>query len=145
MFVVLGVTSIVDIILGRLARDLALLDRCRLVFGPPCRCRQLQHRCGLPGTQARHQHDLSIRKFQRIVMDARLVGVDLPEARQPLTDLPRTEKPKRRLTLDVVVEGNLGAWHQANRYARLSNRNKATRDRVGKGGCHQPILDLSRP
>src|SRR5436190_11469643 len=51
-----------------------------------CSGRQLQHGCTLALAKAREQHQLPVRKFQRIVMGHGVVHVDLPEARKPLPD-----------------------------------------------------------
>jgi hypothetical protein len=47
---------------------------------------QLQHRGTLAHTQAREQHHMPVREFQRVVMGHGVVHVDLPEAREPLSD-----------------------------------------------------------
>ena len=41
--------------------------------------RKLEHRCFLTFKQVGQQHDLALRKFQRIVMRSRVVLVDLPK------------------------------------------------------------------
>jgi hypothetical protein len=57
---------------------------------------------------------LPIRELKRIVMDHRVVHVDLPEARQPLFNFFVREKAdaERWLAFDILVERNLGARQQ---------------------------------
>jgi len=90
--------------------------------------RQLQHRRALAFAQAREQHDLPVREFQRIVMDHSVLHVDLPEAREPLSDFLVGEdaNAKHRLALDILVERNL----------RPGNRQTAT--------CGSPIAAKPR-
>jgi len=62
--------------------------RLRFLRGPRTRPgRQLQHGCALALAQARDQHYLSVRKFQRVMMRHGVVHINLPETRQPLPDL----------------------------------------------------------
>ena len=59
-----------------------------------CGDRQLQHSGTLTLAQARDQHHLPVREFQRIVMSHGVVHVDLPEAGEPhvaVCLLPGTE------------------------------------------------------
>src|SRR6516164_6083022 len=112
-----------------------------------CADRQLQHHRALAFAQAREQHDLPVREFQRIVMDHSVLHVDLPEAREPLSDFLVGEDPdaKHRLALDILVERNLRARQQTDCNMRLPNRGKAARDRIAELGRHQLVLDLGRP
>src|SRR6516164_8376704 len=81
---------------GSLAVSLGSGQKRRLAnFSPHClfrgrrtrASRQLQHRRTLTLAQARDQHYLPVREFQRIVMGHGIVHVDLPEACEPLPDL----------------------------------------------------------
>src|SRR6516165_11991054 len=82
--------------------------------------RQLQHRRTLTLAQARDQHHLPIREFQRIVMSRGVVHVDLSEAREPLPDLlvAQNAGAKQRLAFDILVERNFGTRQQADRHVR---------------------------
>src|SRR6516162_3817608 len=95
-----------------------------------CADRQLQHHRALAFAQAREQHDLPVREFQRIVMDHSVLHVDLPEARELLSDFLVGEDAdaKHRLALDILVERNLRARQQTDCNMRLPNRGKAARD-----------------
>jgi hypothetical protein len=42
-------------------------------------CRQLQHGGGLTGDKPRDQHHLATWEFERVVMDVRIVHIELPE------------------------------------------------------------------
>src|SRR5215469_13916886 len=55
------------------------------------RGRQLQHHCGLAGNQPRHHHDLAAGKFQRVVMDMRVVHINLAESGHAVLDPGFTE------------------------------------------------------
>src|SRR6516225_10091179 len=82
-----------------------------------------------------------------IVMDHSVLHVDLPEAREPLSDFLVGEDAdaKHRLALDILVERNLRARQQTDCNMRLPNRGKAARDRIAELGRHQLVLDLGRP
>jgi hypothetical protein len=49
-----------------------------------CEDRQLQHGRALTLAQAREQHYLPVRKFQRVVMAQGIIHFDLPETCKPL-------------------------------------------------------------
>jgi len=75
---------------------------------------QLQHRRALTHAQMREQHDLAVGELNRIVMRAWIIHVDLPEPSNPVTDVPRfllekTQEKSRLLSLDVLIERDLGA------------------------------------
>jgi hypothetical protein len=108
---------------------------------------QLQHRGTLAHTQAREQHHLPVRELKSIVMDHRVIHVDLPETREPLFNFLVRENAdaERRLALDVLVERNLGARQQTDRNMRLPDRGKAAGDGTLELGRHQLVLDLGRP
>ena len=58
----------------------------------------LQHGRLLAFAQPRHQDDFTVGEFQRVVMDARLLHIDLPETRQALAklnSLPAAESTPR--------------------------------------------------
>jgi hypothetical protein len=75
-----------------------------------CGGRQLQHGRVLALDQAREQNQLSIREFQRIVMDHGFIRIDLPETRKPLSDFFVREdaNTERWLAFDILVERNFG-------------------------------------
>src|SRR5262249_15857658 len=75
------------------------------------RGRQLQHGHVLPFDQPRDENDLAARQLERVVMDVRLVHVDLPEACHSYAGsclaAPSSKEAAAALELDVVVERNL--------------------------------------
>ena len=108
-----------------------------------CGDRQLQHGRTLTLTQARDQHHLPIRKFQRIVMGHGVVYVDLPEAREPLPDrlVWQNADAERRLAFDILIERDFGTRQQADRNIRLANRCEPSRDGIWEFGRYQLVLD----
>src|SRR5215470_14316981 len=108
---------------------------------------QLQHGRTLTLAQARDQHHLPVRKFQRIVMGHGVVYVDLPEACESLPDLLvwQNAGAKRRLAFDILVERNFGAGQQADRNTRFAGRRKTARDGITELDRHQLVLDPGRP
>jgi len=75
------------------------------------------------------------------------VHVDLPEARELLSDLLVRENAdaERRLAFDILVERNFGARQQTDRNMRLPDRGEAAGDGIAELGRHQLVLDLGRP
>jgi hypothetical protein len=112
-----------------------------------CGRRQLQHGRALALAQPGEQHHLPVREFQRIVVGHGVVQVDLPEAREPLSDLlvRQNADSKRGLALDVLLECDLGAGEQANRHMRLADRGEAAGNGIAELRRHQLVLDLGRP
>src|SRR4051812_24986959 len=80
-------------------------------------------------------------------MDHGVVHIDLPEAREPLSDflVPQDTDAERRLTFDILVECDLGTGKQADRKVWLSDRRKTTGNRVVEFRRHQLVLDLGGP
>jgi len=115
---------------GQKRRLANLSPHCLLRGRRMCGDRQLQHGRTLTLTQARDQHHLPIREFQRIVMGHGVVEVDLPEAREPLPDplVWQNAETKRRLAFDILVERNFGAGQQAYRNMRLARGGEAASD-----------------
>src|SRR3954447_20184707 len=72
-------------------------------------------------------------------MDRGVVHIDLPEAREPLSDflVPQDTDAERRLTFDILVECDLGTGKQADRKIWLSDRRKTTGNRVVEFRRHQ--------
>jgi hypothetical protein len=62
--------------------------------GSPWLRRQLKNRSLLTFTQTCQEHDLAIRKFQRIVMSGELVFVDLPKDRRLVLDHSVAPRPQ---------------------------------------------------
>src|SRR6516162_3982286 len=103
---------------------------------------QLEHGGALALAQAREQHHLPVRKLQRIVMGHGVVQVDLPKARELLSDLLVRENAdaERRLAFDILVERNLGAGQQTDRNMRLPDRGEAAGDRSAGASQRRGLL-----
>jgi hypothetical protein len=84
-----------------------------------CRRRQLQDRRALTLAQASQQHDLPAGELQRIVMNMRLIHIDLPEAGDLLLDPSNREETEGRLAFDIPLKCKLSAGKQANDNVRI--------------------------
>src|SRR5580704_14786559 len=76
-------------------------------------------------------------------MDARLLHIDLAEARQALADLAARQDAERRLAFDVTLEGKLGAGTQADRDIGIVECREAAGRRVDELGGDQLVADSS--
>jgi len=97
--------------------------------------------------QARDQHHLPVRKFQRIVMGHGLVHVDLPEACEPLPDLLVWQAPVHVIVPD---NGQLAAMQDAELLANDPPHNEQRfhqHGQIGKALDKLPDtrLELDRP
>src|SRR6516165_12108409 len=110
-----------------------------------CSGGQLQYRCALAVAEAREQHQLSIREFQRIVMARGDIHVDLPEASEPLLNFPAREKPTQSLAFDILVERDFRAGQQADRDIWLADGSKAASDGIVEPARHKLVFDFGRP
>src|SRR5579863_10427562 len=108
------------------------------------RRRQLQHRRLLSRIKIGHLDDLTIRKFERVVMRMRIVQIDLPEARQLAGDFLTRQKAEHAVDRHIIVEGQFRARPEAYRYAWPAYRGKAPRARQSKFRRRQPVSDLGR-
>ena len=79
------------------------------------RNRQLENRGGLARDQLLDLQNLPIREFQRIVLNVRIVHVDLPEACNLVIHTRFTKKAEGPIVLDILVEGQLRSGQQAHR------------------------------
>lgn len=81
--------------------------------------RQLQHRGSLARYQPVDLQNLSIWEFQRIVLNVRIVHIDLPEASDPVihTALAKARaqeaKTEGAVVLDVIVKREFRSGQQA--------------------------------
>jgi len=85
----------------------------------------------------REQHDVAIGELNRIVMRAWIIHVDLPESSNPVTDMPRfllekTQEKSGLLSLDVLIESNLGAGKKTHGHLGLSDCRETLRGGVPK-------------
>jgi len=87
--------------------------------------RKLEHPCFLTFKQVGQQHDLALRKFQRIVMCSRVVHVDLPKDRGGVIEGTRfpTEQAVRPTTYGFGKR-KLCSRKNANRCIAIFRRSK---------------------
>src|SRR5829696_8780378 len=81
-----------------------------------CRDRQLQDRGGLATDQLRDFQNLPIWKFQRIVLNVRIVHIDLPKTCDLVIHTSLAKKAEGALVLDIIVEGQFRSGQQADRH-----------------------------
>jgi hypothetical protein len=86
------------------------------MLGVLCRDRQLQDRGGLATDQLRDLQNLPIWKFQRIVLNVRIVHIDLPKACDLVIHTSLAKKAEGALIPDIVVEGQFRSGQQADRH-----------------------------
>ena len=86
------------------------------MLGVLCRDRQLQHRGGLASDQLRDLQNLPIWEFQRIVLNVRIVHIDLPKARNLVIYMGLAKKAEGAVVPDIVVEGQFRSGQQADRH-----------------------------
>ena len=106
--------------------------------------RQLQHPRALPLRQQRHQNRVSIRKRQRIVMLMLTVCFDSTET----CDLEASAlgRDPVAIVFDVLVEGEFGAWAQADGYNHVNHFADvhAVGNALTHAGLQEPVLDVDR-
>jgi hypothetical protein len=107
--------------------------------------RQLQYGRVLTFAQSRQQHDLPVRKFQRVVMCVRFIELDLTELGRAPLDFALWQNAEEIVVFDVVLEYQFGAGPQAHRYVGFSNSGKATGGGVVESRRHQLVSYLRRP
>jgi hypothetical protein len=88
--------------------------------------RQLQHGRALTGSQASHHHDLAVRKLQCIVMNARILHIDLTESGDLVLHEWSAKQAKGVIVLDFILKCQLGTGPQTNGYTRFANGGKTT-------------------
>ena len=85
-------------------------------LGMLCRHRQLQHCGGLASDQLRDLQNLPIWEFQRIVLNVRIVHIDLPKACVFVSHTGLATKAEGAVVLDIVFEGQFRSGQQADRH-----------------------------
>ena len=94
--------------------------------------RHLQHGRALARRQPRHQDNLAAGKFERVVVDVRIVHVDLAEAGHFVLNARLAEQTEGAVVFNVAREGELGAGHQTHGDVGLSDCGEAAGDRSAK-------------
>jgi len=87
--------------------------------------RELQYGSALACTKMREQHDLAVRKLQRIMVRAGIVYVHLPEPGHLMRQRVDPSEEKREsgeVPLDSVLENDLRARKEADGYFRFIRR-----------------------
>jgi hypothetical protein len=69
----------------------------------------LQYGRALTGNQPRDHHDLAVREFECIVVDVRVVHVDLPESGNLVVHARSTEQAECALVLDIFFKSQFRA------------------------------------
>src|SRR5262249_58066143 len=100
---------------------------------------------GLAGNQPRHNNNLPAGKFQRVMMDMRVIHVDLAESSHAVLDPCFAKHAEGAVKLDLVVESELSAREQADRDVGMTDFGEAACDRLHEIGGNEPIRDLGRP
>src|SRR5579864_4297299 len=95
---------------------------------------QLQHRCGLASDQLLDFQNLPIWEFQRVVLNVRIVHIDLPKACDLVIHTGLAKKPEGAIVLDVVVEGQFRSGQQADRHPGWSVMNYELGTELADGG-----------
>src|SRR5262249_42441928 len=93
------------------------------------RRRQLKNGGPLAPIQQRQQHNLTIGKFQGVMMHVLLVLVDLPKDRGLMVDHSRGPWP-HTFPPNVVCKAQLGPRKKANSYSRVFRRGEASRAQI---------------
>src|SRR5258708_2273571 len=112
------------------------------VFARLMNHRQLQHGCALALGELRHQHMASVRKFDRIMVAMRNVGVDLAEFSDPEIGDPGPDPPV--VVSDVLGERQFGARKQADRNRGLTFRRETAGRSAAECGGDQGFSNLGR-
>src|SRR5262249_19159050 len=127
------------------------------MLGVLCRDRQLQYRSGLASRQLRELENLPIWEFQRIVLNVRIVDIDLPKAGDLVIHTRLAKKAEGAVVPDlVVVEGQFRSGQQADRHLGwivmnyelgtvLPDRGKATSASSGTFRDSQLAANLGGP
>ena len=71
--------------------------------------RQLQYGRALTGDQSRDHHDLAAREFECVVMQVRVVHVDLPELGNFVVHARSAEQAESALVLDIFFKSQFRA------------------------------------
>jgi len=96
----------------------------------------------------REQHDLAVGKLQRIMVRAGVVHVHLPEPCNPVRQRfgpPEQKLESGEMTLDLVLEGDLGARKETDGYPRFFQRGKAACSCIPELGRDQLVPDPGGP
>jgi len=90
--------------------------------------RQLKHGRMLPFAQAREQHHLPVREFQRVAMRIGKAVLGIAEAGDPLAQLLAREEGEYGVALYVPLECQFGTGCQANRNGRFADLRETASD-----------------
>jgi hypothetical protein len=77
---------------------------------------QLQYRSALPGDQPSELQNLPVWEFQRIVVEVRIVHLDLAKTRNLVLDTARAKKAEGAVVPDLVVEGQFRSGQETDRH-----------------------------
>src|SRR5271169_2661969 len=88
------------------------------------------------------QDDFSVGKLKGIMMNVRLVFVDLSEHSHPMPELTPWAEHQGSLALHLLLESKLCAGKQAYGHIRLVDRSKTTRNRFREPRRYELITHL---
>ncbi len=92
----------------------------------------------------RHHHEPAVGKLKRVVMDMRIVHIDLAEASDALGQAGPAEQSESTVVLHVPIEGDFGAGKEADGHLWFAERGETARDRLNKVGGNKPVRYLGR-
>src|SRR6476660_8651563 len=92
-----------------------------------------------------NEHNLPVRKLERIVMRGRSIEIDPSKARNLMAGFPGRKEPERRIAFDFIFERQLRPRQQTDCHARLGWIRKAARYRIWKVGRYQLVADRCGP
>jgi hypothetical protein len=88
----------------------------------------------LAGDQLGDLQNLPIGEFQRVVLNMRIVEIDLPKAGDPVIHMGLAEEAEGAVVPDIVVEGQLRPGQQADRHLGCAVVNDELGTALSDGG-----------
>src|SRR4051794_11306958 len=104
------------------------------MLGMLCRDRQLQDGGDLAIDQLRDLQKLAIGKFQRIVLNVRIVHIDLPKTCDLVIHTSLAKKAEGTLVPDIIVEGHFRSGQQTDRHLGWTVMNDELGTALPNGG-----------
>jgi hypothetical protein len=92
------------------------------MFGPMCD-RKLQYSRHLAGGEMRHENDVSVWQFERVMMSAGIVLIYLAKSSDSEVGGPRPNPAL--IVFHVLIKSQFGSRKQTNRHVRVPFRRKA--------------------
>ena len=105
----------------------------------------MQHGGGLTGDKPRDHHDVAAREFERVMMDVRIVHIELPEPGNLVLHARLPEQTESTVIFDLLLEGEFGAGKQTDGDVGFPDGSEAAGDRFREFRHHQLVTNLGRP